>query len=68
MLLLRFGFKVTEMEDTFGVVVVVGGGKTLHNWIFVRYFRIMLKKLNGEDRGLNKRDLCDGLNAGRKWW
>lgn len=40
--------------------------KTLHNWIFARYFRIMLKKLNGEDRGLNKRDLCDGLNAGRK--
>lgn len=41
--------------------------KKLRNWIFARYFRIMLQKLDREDRGLNKRDSYDGLNAGRKW-
>lgn len=54
------------MEDTFGVGGE-GGGHYVTGF-FARYFRIMLKKLNREDRGLNTRDLCDGLNAGRKWW
>lgn len=38
------------------------------------FFRITPKKLAGErereraqNTGLNKRDFCDGLNAGRKW-
>lgn len=66
-LLLQFSFRVTGQNWT--MVDTFGKKKKKKNYVtgfFARYFRIMLKKPDREDRGLNKRDFYDGLNAGRK--